>query len=42
MKLKVIRNKANNQLIVALSRRKLKIKKKMPKFIDIQKIKFEY
>ncbi len=41
--LKVIRNKKNNQLFVALPRKKLKLnKKKVPKSIDIENIKFNF
>ena len=37
---KIIHNKRNNQLSILLSRRKLKIlKKKIPKLIEIEKMK---
>lgn len=43
IKLKVIHNKMNNQLLVALSRKKLQLKKmKIPKYINIDKIDMEY
>ena len=46
LKLKIIRNKRNNQLLVALSRKKLMkqlgMKNKNPKFIDIEKASLEY
>ena len=34
---KVIRNKRNNQLLIHLSRKKLELMKKDPKFIKIRK-----
>ena len=46
LKLKIIRNKRNNQLMIALSRKKLMkqlgMKNKNPKFIDIEKASLEY
>lgn len=39
---KVIHNKSNNQLFIALSRKKLKIsQKKVPKFFDFENFKME-
>lgn len=43
IKAKVFKNKANNQLTIILPRKKLKLKKKrVPKFIDIDKVEMEY
>ncbi len=46
LRLKIVRNKKNNQLLVALSRKKLMkelgMKDKNPKFIDIEKASLEY
>lgn len=42
MKAKVYKNKSNNQLLVILSRKQLKLKnKKTPKLIDIKKYELE-
>lgn len=37
LKLKVFKNKRNSQLLILLSKRKLNLKKKMPKFLKIKK-----
>lgn len=39
---KVLRNKKNNQLMIALSRKKLDLLKKDPVAVEIDKIKFHY
>ena len=42
IRIKILRNKRNNQLFMALSRKKMKLKKKNPKFINIEKASFEF
>ena len=46
LRLKIIRNKRNNQLLVALSRKELikifNMKKKNPKFLNVEKASLEY
>ena len=40
LKLPIMRNKKNNQLVVFLPRRKLKVKKKrIPKFIEFDNVR---
>lgn len=39
---KVLKNKKNNQLMIALSRKKLDLRKKDPVAMEIDKIKFHY
>jgi len=40
LKLPIMRNKKNNQLVIFLPRKKLKVKKKrVPKFIEFNNIK---
>lgn len=46
LRLKIIRNKRNNQLLIALSRKKLieifNMKEKNPKFLNVEKANLEY
>lgn len=46
LKLKIIRNKRNNQLLIALSRKKLikifGMREKNPKFLNVKKASLEY
>lgn len=43
MKFKINHNKKNNQLFIALSRKKLQIlKKKVPRFLEAESVKVEY
>ena len=46
LRLKIIRNKRNNQLLIALSRKKLikilDMKKEIPKFLNVKKASLEY
>ena len=42
-KFKINHNKKNNQLFIALSRKKLQIlKKRVPKFLEAENVKVEY
>lgn len=41
-KAKILQNKINNQLIIHLSRKKLKLLKKNPKFLKIKKEDLEF
>lgn len=44
LKAKILRNKCNNQLMIVLSRRKLKdiLKKRNPKFIYMENVNFDF
>lgn len=42
IKLKILKNKKNNQLVVCLNRKQFGLKDKSPKFLKINKGNFEF